>query len=190
MKTENRLNHIRHIVLCLVTVGLWVPVYLIRLCANEMANRIVRAYNEGYMAAPSAVTEGRQVDVIWPKSFTDELRDLQSRLSRCEFDKSLYHLRLCQLVTALNSTPLANTSVTLREAHQIALNLVHPSTDQEYTRVIKNADMQLADLRRLVNALASMTDGDNQLVAHPGPELTELQAAYKQAVNGVYWGRP
>jgi hypothetical protein len=204
MKTENRLNHLLHVVLCLVTVGFWVPVYVIRLCANEMGNRLVRQYNAGWKAAPQLMS-GAQRDAllnaaangidaagnyIRPEPLTVELRELQSKLSRCEFDKSLYHLRLCQLVSAVNVLPLTCTNSQLREVHPLAQKLAANTSDTEYTRVIRHADALHADLRRLVTALASMTDPEDQIIAHPGPELDELQKAYKQAVAGVYWGRP
>jgi hypothetical protein len=201
MKTENRLNHIMHLLLCLLTVGLWVPVYIIRLCANEMANRIVRAYNKGYSDSPyfidqsGAYSQNRAGDAVNPApaagylQVQNELRELQSRLSRCEFDRSLYCLRLEQLVRALGMQPFTNVPTSVREAYETAQKLVFAIGDLEYTRVIKNADQQLEDLRRLMTALTNMTDPEDNIVAHPGPELTKLQAAYKQAGRGMYWGR-
>lgn len=47
MKTEKTLRHWLHIILSLLTGGLWLAVYGILIAVNEMNNRVVRGYNQG-----------------------------------------------------------------------------------------------------------------------------------------------
>lgn len=48
MKTETKLRHWLHVLLMLLTFGAWGLVYLFMLALNEMNNRVVRGYNDGF----------------------------------------------------------------------------------------------------------------------------------------------
>jgi hypothetical protein len=64
MKTEKRLRHWLHIILALLTGGLWLAVYGILLSVNEMNNRVVRGYNQGWKDAHVSVGQ-RNAGMSW-----------------------------------------------------------------------------------------------------------------------------
>lgn len=64
MKEETRLRHWLHIILALLTGGLWLAVYGIMIAVNEMNNRVVRGYNQGYREAHVAVSQ-RNMGMSW-----------------------------------------------------------------------------------------------------------------------------
>lgn len=64
MKKETKLRHWLHIILVLLTGGLWLAVYGLRLAINEMNNRVVRGYNQGWKDAQVSVSQ-RNIGMSW-----------------------------------------------------------------------------------------------------------------------------
>jgi hypothetical protein len=202
MKTENKLNHILHLLLCLFTFGFWVPVYLFRLLGNEMHNRLIRQYNAGhrdgqgvqYLDAYSQARTERDAakegctppDAVGMLLMQTELRELQGRLSRCEFDKSLYSLRLEQLCRALATMPFTAVPATVREAFELGRKLTAGTTLTDYQRATMHADNLEQDLGRIMTALDHMTDPAGIIQGYAGPELDVLQVAYDLAKASTY----
>lgn len=64
MKQETKLRHWLHIILVLLTGGLWLAVYGILIALNEMNNRVVRGYNQGWKDGQVTVTQ-RNMGMSW-----------------------------------------------------------------------------------------------------------------------------
>lgn len=64
MKEEKRLRHWLHIILVLLTGGLWLAVYGLLLAINEMNNRVVRGYNQGWKDGQVSVAQ-RDMGMSW-----------------------------------------------------------------------------------------------------------------------------
>lgn len=54
MKTEVTMRHWLHIILLLVTMGFYAPVYLVIAANTQRTNELVRSFNEGYNAGQLA----------------------------------------------------------------------------------------------------------------------------------------